>query len=166
MPLAYFINVTIHVLAALFWLGGMLFVGLVGAPVLRRIEPAALRQKVFHELGTRFVGAGWTAIGVLVVTGLLNLHYRGWLRWDGVFGSSAFWGTSLGHALAWKLVTVIAMIVVSAMHDFVLGPAAGRAEPGSQRAIALRRRAALLARVNAVLGIVVVAAAVRLARGG
>jgi len=166
MSLAYYINVTVHVLAALLWLGGMFFVGLVGAPVLRRIEPAALRQKVFHDIGTRFLGVGWVAIGVLLVTGTINLHYRGWLRWDGVLGSSTFWQTGHGHALAWKLVAVGSMIAVSAIHDFVLGPAAGRAAPGSSQAIAMRRRAALLARVNALLGIIVVAAAVRLARGG
>jgi hypothetical protein len=68
--------------------------------------------------------------------------------------------------LAVKLVAVIAMILVSAIHDFVLGPMAGRATAGSPEAIVLRRRAALLARVNAAIGIVVVAAAVRLARGG
>jgi uncharacterized membrane protein len=166
MSAAYYINVTVHVLAALLWLGGMFFVGLVGAPVLRRIEPAALRQKVFHDIGTRFLGIGWAAIGVLLVTGTINLYYRGWLRWDGVLGSSTFWRTSAGHALAWKLAAVSAMIAVSAIHDFVLGPAAGRAKPGSSEAITLRRRAARLARANAALGIVVVAAAVRLARGG
>jgi hypothetical protein len=42
---------------------------------------------------------------------------------------------------------------------------AGRAAPGSAEALVLRRRAALLARANAIIGVVVVAAAVRLARG-
>jgi len=51
------------------------------------------------------------------------------------------------------------------VHDFFLGPAAGRAAPASARANRLRRRAALLARVNALLGLLLVAAAVRLARG-
>jgi hypothetical protein len=36
---------------------------------------------------------------------------------------------------------------------------------GSPEAIAFRRRAALLARANALLGIIIVVAAVRLARG-
>ena len=33
MSLAYYLNVVLHVLAALFWLGGMSFLGVVGAPV-------------------------------------------------------------------------------------------------------------------------------------
>ena len=166
MSALYWINVTVHLLAALFWLGGMLFLGIVGAPVLRAVEPPALRQRLFHDLGTRFRAAGWTAIAVLVVTGVLNLHFRGWLHWSGVLGSADFWRTAAGHALAAKLVAVGAMLAASAVHDFVLGPAAGRAAPGSEAALALRRRAALLARGNALLGVAVVVAAVRLARGG
>lgn len=166
MSSAYLAVVTLHVLAALFWLGGMFFLGLVGAPVLRRVEPPALRQKLFHDLGLRFRTSGWVAVGVLVVTGVLILHYRGLLHWRGALGTPAFWATTFGRALALKLMAVTAMIGVSAVHDFVLGPAAGRAEPGTPRALALRRRAAGLARGNALIGLVIVVAAVRLARGG
>ena len=47
----YYVNVTIHVLAAMLWLGGMFFLGVVGAPVLRAIDPPSVRQRVFQELG-------------------------------------------------------------------------------------------------------------------
>ena len=162
---SYYVLVTIHVLAALLWLGGMLFLGVVGAPVLRAIEPPALRQRLFHELGRRFRTVGWIAIATLAVTGVLLLRARGLLHWSGVFGSPAFWRTTLGMALAAKLATVVTMIVVSAAHDFLLGPAAGRATPGSPGAVRLRRHAALLARANALVGVLLVIAAVRLARG-
>jgi copper resistance protein D len=164
MPALYYVNVTLHVLAAMLWLGGMFFLGVVGAPALRAIEQPALRQRLFQQLGVRFRSVGWVAIVVLVLTGLVNLHYRGWLHWDGVFASAAFWRTGVGTALAIKLASVTVMIIVSAVHDFALGPLAGRVEPGSPQAIAFRRRAALLARVNALLGVVVVAAAVRIPR--
>ena len=164
MPGGYYVNVTTHVLAAMLWLGGMFFLGIVGAPVLRDVEPPQLRQQLFHRLGLRFRAIGWWAIAVLLVTGLINLYYRGWLQWSGVLGTAAFWRTPPGHALALKLVAVAAMLVVSAVHDFRLGPLAGRAASGSPRAMLLRRRAALLARVNALLGVLVVVAAVRLAR--
>ena len=166
MPALYYASVTVHVLAALLWLGGMFFLGLVGAPVLRAVEPPALRQRLFHELGRRFRGVGWCAIAVLLVTGVANLRYRGWLAWDGVLASGAFWRTGAGHALAAKLVAVTVMVLVSAAHDFVLGPAAGRLVAGSPRALVARRRAALLARLNALVGVAIVVAAVRLARGG
>jgi uncharacterized membrane protein len=159
----YLANVAVHILAAMFWLGGMFFLGLVGAPTLRVVEPAALRQRLFHQLGSRFRTAGWWAIAILLVTGTLNLYFRGWLTRD-VIGSAAFWMTPTGHALSLKLLAVTAMLVVSSIHDFVLGPRAGRATPGSPAAIALRTRAARLARLNALLGVVVVVAAVMLAR--
>lgn len=164
MPSLYFLNVTVHILAAFVWLGGMLFLGLVGAPVLRGVEPAALRQQLFHTLGVRFRVVGWVSIAVLVVTGVINLHFRGWLQWRGVLGAAGFWDTTAGRALGAKLAAVTVMIAVSAIHDFILGPAAGRVEAGSPGAIALRQRAAWLARVNAIVGVVVVVAAVRLAR--
>ena len=165
MPAAYYLNVTIHVLAAMFWLGGMFFLAVVGAPALRAVQPPALRQQLFQELGVRFRTAGWWAIGVLVVTGVINLHYRHWLQWDDLLDNQAFWRTATGHSLAAKLGAVVAMIVVSFIHDFIVGPRAGLAKPGSAEAATLRRRAAWLARVNAVLGLILVIAAVRLARG-
>jgi hypothetical protein len=36
----------------------MFFLAIVGAPVLRSVEPAALRQRLFHEVGLRFRALG------------------------------------------------------------------------------------------------------------
>ncbi|HEU4629922.1 MAG TPA: hypothetical protein VFS08_09245, partial [Gemmatimonadaceae bacterium] len=66
MSLLYYVVVSTHVLAALFWRGGMFFLGVVGAPALRAVEPPALRQRLFQQLGVRFRTAGWAAIAVLV----------------------------------------------------------------------------------------------------
>jgi putative copper resistance protein D len=166
MPLAYYLNVSLHLLAALVWLGGIFFLALVGAPVLRAIGDNAMRQRLFEQLGRRFRTLGWVALTVLVVTGVLNLYFRGWLLWEGAFASSTFWKRPAGVALAIKLSAVAGMLVLSAVHDFWLGPQAGRAAPASAEAIRLRRLAALVARWNALLGLVAVLAAVRLTRGG
>lgn len=161
----YYLNVTIHVLAALFWLGGLFFLAAVGAPVLRAVEPPALRAELFRRLGERARVAGWLAIVTLLVTGVLNLRFRGVLSWA-TLGSAAFWATPFGTALAWKLGAVGAMLVVQSVHDFVVGPRASRLRPGTPEALRNRRRAALLARASALIGLVIVIAAVRLARGG
>jgi copper resistance protein D len=161
----YYLNVTAHVLAALLWLGGMFFFALVGAPVLRKVEPPALRAELFRRLGEQFRTVGWAAIWVLLVTGVLNLQLRGVLSWQ-VLGDATFWGTRYGHALAWKLGAVGLMVAFSGIHDFVLGPAASRLTPGSQEALRARGQAAWLARVNSLVALVLVLAAVRLARGG
>lgn len=161
----YHLNLTVHVLAALLWLGGMFFLAVVGAPVLRRTEPPELRARLFRDLGVAFRRVGWPAIAVLVVTGFGNLHFRGALRYE-VLTAGAFWGSAFGTALAWKLGSVTAMIVTSALHDFWLGPRASGAGRGSEGADRRRRWAAWLARANAVLGVIVVVAAVRLSTGG
>jgi copper resistance protein D len=161
----YWLNVTVHVFAALFWLGGMFFLAVVGAPVLRTVEPPALRAELFRRLGEQFRLAGWIAIAVLLVTGVVNLHFRGMLRMD-VLGSGAFWATPYGTSLGWKLGAVTAMLVLQLIHDFRVGPAASRTVPGSPEAVRVRRHAAWLARGSALLGVIVVIAAVRLARGG
>jgi copper resistance protein D len=128
----------VHVLAALTWIGGMLFIAFVLVPVARRYEPA-LRTRLVHETGMRFRTVGWIAIAVLVASGVLNL----WLRPE-LLSLPRF------H---WKVSIVVVALVLSAVHDFVLGPRAGR--PGADPA--LRVRASWIARVNVVLVLVVVA---------
>jgi copper resistance protein D len=161
----YHLNVTLHVLAALLWLGGMFFFAAVGAPVLRRVEPPALRAELFRTLGAGFRNVGWAAIAVLLVTGVLNLHFHGLLLAE-LWLDAGFWASGYGHTLGWKLGTVAIMVTTSAVHDFAWGPRASRLTPGSPAAVSARRRAAWLARANAVVGLVLVVAAVRLARGG
>ena len=160
----YYLNVTVHLLAAMYWLGGMFFFALVGAPVLREIDPPDMRARLFQRLGERFRTTGWVAIVVLLVTGTLNLEFRGLLSTE-VLADPAFWSSPYGRTLGWKLVAVAAMLVASGLHDFILGPRASRLDAGAGDAPSIRRRAALLARANALLGLLVVVLAVRLARG-
>ena len=162
---AYLLNVTLHIFAALIWLGGMFFLALVGAPALRTVESPHLRAQLFKIIGERFRTVGWVCIAVLLITGLLNLHFRGFLSWT-MLGSGNFWGSSYGKALAVKLIAVTGMLIIQTVHDFFHGPAASRLAPGSEQALRMRRHAALMARVSAILGVIVVLAAVRLTRPG
>lgn len=158
----YVATVALHVLAALVWLGGMMFFAIV-APVLRRVPDAEARARLFEGIGRRFRAVGWICVGVLLLTGIEQLRLRGWWGWE-LWSTPGFFGTALGSRLAWKLGLVAVIVAVQAVHDFRLGPRAGRAEPGSAAAGALRRRAALLARLNAVLAVALVYTAVRLGR--
>jgi putative copper export protein len=128
----------LHVGAALTWVGGMLFVALVLVPVTRRLEDPGLRRRLMHEAGLRFRTVGWVAMGVLVATGLINL----WLRPE-LLTLTRFWV---------KAALVVVAIVLSAAHDFVLGPRAGRPDAPPS----LRPAASWLARVNLLLVLVVV----------
>lgn len=165
MSTLYYTNVSVHVLAALLWLGGMFFLAVVGAPVLRRVEPVSLRRDLFTRVGEQFRLIGWIAIAVLLVTGAGNLYFRGVLR-SAVLTDAAFWDSSYGRILALKLVAVFAMLIVQAAHDFIYGPRSGRLDPQSPQGVRARKTAAWLGRLNAIAGLVVVLTAVRLARGG
>jgi len=123
--------------AAITWIGGMLFVALVLVPVMRREDPA-LRARLFHVTGVRFRTVGWIAIGVLVATGLGNL----WLN-------PALLRLPRLH---WKLGLVALALVLAVAHDFVLGPRAGK--PGA--APSVRVRASWIARINVVVVLVIV----------
>ncbi len=159
----YLASVTLHLLAAIFWLGGMFFLGIVAAPALAGLD-TDLRRRLFKEIGLRFRGPGWVAIAVLLVTGIVNLRFRGLLA-PALHGGRDFWLTPIGQTLAWKLGLVLTMVTIGAVHDFWLGPLSGELDAGSKEHLRVRALVARLGRLNAVLGILVVYFAVRLIRG-
>ncbi len=159
----YSATVTVHLLATMFWLGGTFFLGIVGAPALRGLDPP-LRSRLFREIGVRFRRSGWVAITLLIITGVMNLNFRGLLG-PALHGGGAFWLSPLGRILALKLGLVAVMISLAAIHDFWLGPLAGRLPTGSVEHQRVRASVALLGRVNAILGVLLVYVATRLVRG-
>lgn len=128
----------LHVVAAITWIGGMLFIALTLVPVVRRLDDPGLRTRLLHEAGLRFRRVGWGALGLLLATGLANLWFRPYL-----LGVPRFQA---------KLGLVLLALGLSVAHDFVLGPRAGR--PGADPA--LRVRASWVARVNVVVVLAVV----------
>ena len=163
----YQIVVFIHLLAAIIWVGGMLFLGLVVVPATRGMPPAD-RGALLTALGRRFRVVGWVVVIVLIVTGIMNAHYRGVSIHS--ITSGALFKSEFGQVLAAKVVIVGIMLALSLVHDLVVGPAMARAlsqsdAASAQEAIVLRRRTSLLARTSALLAIVVVALAVALVRG-
>lgn len=163
MRTLYFTLVTLHILAAITWIGGVLFLALVGAPALRTVEPPSLRTALFNAIGMRFRWVGWGAVIVLLLSGTWLLWYRGWLAWS-LLSNRAFWGTGVGLALGWKLGMVTLMLVLSLVHDVALSPSKARELDARPDGAAIRRRVVLLARFGAIAALGVVVAAVRLVR--
>ena len=116
----------IHLFAAVFWIGEMLMVGFVLHPVSRNLS-AVERSALFRAVGKASLPLAWTAIAILVVTGILNLILMGIPL--GSLLLPAFYATSFGRWLGIKLSAVLAMIVLSFIHDFHV----------SRRANAIRR---------------------------
>ncbi len=149
----YTVSVFFHVLAAVVWAGGMLFLGPVAAPALRRLEPAEARTQAFLAVGRRFRPVGWVCIGVLVLTGLTNLLGLGL----NPFTNPGFLlRPPFGHLLLTKFALVALAIVLSALHDFVWGPRAFAPGPQGPERERYRRRAIAVARVNSVVVVAIV----------
>lgn len=161
----YLASVWLHILAAATWIGGMLFVVLVVVPWLRRGDRAQAAN-FLRQTGERFRTVGWVCFAILAVTGTFNLYIRGMHLGD-LFRPE--WRASgFGHAVALKLFAFAAVLAVSAVHDFYVGPravVAGQADPRAPEAERLRRAASWLGRINAVLALILVAAAVFIVRG-
>ncbi len=165
MHAVYLLSVTLHILAAMTWTGGMIFLVVVVVPLLRRGDRAAAAA-FLRESGTRFRAVGWTCFAVLLVTGAVNLSFRGVHAADLV--SAAWLGSAAARPIVLKLATFAAILGASAVHDFVLGPRATAAverDPASAEAERLRRRASLLGRVEALLALVAVGLGVVIVRG-
>ncbi|OGW50778.1 MAG: hypothetical protein A2V62_11400 [Nitrospirae bacterium RBG_19FT_COMBO_58_9] len=107
----------LHLLAAVSWIGGMMFLSVVLVPVLRREPFASQRALLFRTIALRFRVVVWGAIAVLLFTGPLLLHQRGIPITD-PSGWPLILATKLG------LVTILLLLTLT--HDLILGPRAGR----------------------------------------
>lgn len=162
----YYVSVWLHVVAAITWIGGMLFLAMVIVPMLRRPEMREKGSELLHLLATRFRPVAWGAIAVLLVTGVLNVLYRGY-RLEHFMTGDVFSGR-WGGMLAMKLMLVGTIVTMSVLHDFVIGPRALRlAREGvtGPRRERLRRAASWMGRVTLLLALLVVVLAMRLVRG-
>lgn len=163
----YLVSVWLHLVASLLWAGGMLFLVLVLVPLLR--TPALRPQAIalVQAVGLRFRAVGWASLLILVATGLVNAAFRGGTA--GALVDATWWATPFGRLLAHKLALVALILVLSAVHDFGVGPRAAvllREDPGSPRARAWRSAASWMGRLNLLLALAVLAIAVALVRGG
>jgi copper resistance protein D len=154
-----FVSVWLHILAAVIWIGGMLFLSLVAVPVLRQVESPLLKRDLFRAMAQRFRKLVWICIAVLVLTGIGNVL---------LFGN-ALPGSAYMKVLHLKLALVAALVGLGLLHDFVIGPRAGRAVsrnglPPSASDLFMVRLAPWVGRFNLLLGVVILVLAAALTR--
>lgn len=162
----YILVVSLHILAACVWIGGMVFLAAAVLPVLRRPAYQAVAIPLIHATAVRFRWIGWGTLGLLIGTGIADLIFRGY-GWEQL-RSGALRQSSFGHVLGIKLVLVAAILIVSAWHDIFVGPQftrAGQEDPHSPHTRRLRRLASWVGRVILILSVVVVVLGVMLVRG-
>ncbi|WP_454064913.1 CopD family protein [Candidatus Nitrospira salsa] len=150
----------IHLTAAIFWVGGMLFLSFVAVPLLKSSADPAQALRWFLGVARRFRALVWVAIGVLVITGALLLSNH--VNFSASFSD---WPSSV----IIKLALVFLLIVTSITHDRIIGP---KVRVIKQKAFAewtgadrfLVRFAPWIGRMTMILGLAVVLAGVGLVR--
>jgi uncharacterized membrane protein len=165
MHALFVVSLWIHILAAATWIGGSVFLVLVLVPVLRNPATRGGGLELIRPVARRFLRVVWTCFALLIVTGTVNVlvHGGGDL---GLITTSPFWSSAYGHVLAWKLTFVGSILLLSTLHDFVLGPVATRAaRAGAPGAGRVRLAVRWVGRLTLLLGLFVVGLGVALGRG-
>ena len=160
MTLFDIILVWIHLTAATFWVGGMLFLSLVAVPLLKKDSDPSSAQRGFINLARRFRMLVWLALSLLIITGTILLPNHVDLS------------ESLGNwppAVLVKLSLVLLLIVVSLAHDQVIGPKVRmlKHKPTSELAVVeklLLRFSPIISRLTMLLGLGILLAAILMVR--
>ena len=157
----------LHLIAAAIWAGGLVFLGAaVGAA--RKMLGDRERIALFRQLGRRFLAVGGAAMVVLIATGTD-------MAADRLASFGDLFDTGYGKRLAEKLALVIAVILLTAFHSLVQGPALSRLReqalerPGdTELAAAIRRKAAragVVSLLNLLATLAILGLAARLVTG-
>jgi uncharacterized membrane protein len=159
----YSIVVTVHVLAAVVWIGGVLFIGAVLLPAAKQLDDATRRQ-VISLAAKRFRLIGWAALLVLIGTG-------SWMAWSwgmrpATIADGSFFAAPRHRVLGLKMLLVLLMATISGLHDWWLGPRTAAAAREGADPRQLRKRAMLFGQATALLSVIIAALAVFVARPG
>lgn len=148
----WMILIWVHILAAMFWIGGTLFFSLVLIPSLRGLPPPQ-RTDLMSRIGQRYRRTGWISLAVLLVTGLIRLHQ---LEFAPLAAGGWIWA---------KLALVLVMVGLTLLHDLLLGPRSIQISRSTTVPHPLQSIVRGIARLNLAIGLFVVLAAVYVARG-
>jgi uncharacterized membrane protein len=115
--------VWIHLLAAISWIGGMMFLSLVLAPLFRRAGLSGERLLLFRDIARRYRVLVWAAMALLIGSGMILLDQRGVQftkpqSWPGPFQV--------------KLALVAVLMGLTLSHDLFLGPRQAKEAPGTE----------------------------------
>lgn len=162
----YHASVFLHILSAITWIGGMLFIVMVLAPLLRSEDFRPVATRVLHVTGKKFKKIGWACLILILVTGVLNARAR--YGYDGQPWGE-WWSVIVANKILMRKVHTFGLVLLlSYLHDFHIGPAAVRAMRSAADApetLRLRKAAAWMGRLNLLLALAIVWWALQLVRG-
>ena len=152
--------VVLHLLAAVTWVGGMVFLSLVLAPLVRGRKAAPEFMVLFRSAALRFRPVVWVAMAILLMTGPMLFSHR---------GLSIMAPASWPGIVTVKLMLVALLLFLTFLHDLVFGPQVSRvsAIAESQRTTreqVIFKSARWLPRLSLLIALAVLVAAAMLAR--
>lgn len=104
----------IHLISASIWVGGSLFIGVVLAPILKKMEfSLEERLRIMIKVGRKFNKIAIPSLIILIITGLYSSHLI--LSKPDILLSSSY-----GNILIIKIILVIALIIIFMTHVRVI----------------------------------------------
>ena len=160
MSLIWVAAISLHILAAVAWIGGMVFLSFVLAPLVSSRQATSEAAALFRSSARRFRLIVWGAMAVLIMTGPPLLAQR---------------EIALMHPSTWPQIVAVKLGLVAVLffstfsHDLFLGPKFSRimAIPEAKRMAreqVLVASARWLPRLSLVISLAIVVAAAILAR--
>ena len=154
----------IHITSAAIWVGGSLFIGVVFAPILKKMSmPVEERIQLMVQVGRRFNKLAMPALFILIATGMYQAHLV-------LQKSDILYETSYGHVLIIKMILVAALVLLYAVHVRIIrkdveDKIIAKQMPQEQLQ-KLRKKIIILGEVTVVLSVIILFLAAVLNAGG
>ncbi len=154
----------IHVTCAAIWVGGSLFIGVVFAPILKKMSmPIEERLQLMIKVGRRFNKLAVPALIILMATGMYQAHLI-------LQKSDLLLESSYGNVLVIKIILVVALIATFAIHVRVIRKDVEEKIMSKQisndQLQVLRKKIIILGEITVVLSIIILFLAAVLNSGG
>ena len=154
----------IHITSAAIWVGGSLFIGVVFAPILKKMSmPVEERIQLMVQVGRRFNKLALPALFILIATGMYQAHLV-------LQKSDILYETSYGHVLIIKIILVAALVILYAIHVRIIRKDVEdkiiAKEMPQEQLQKLRKKIIILGEVTVVLSIIILFLASVLNAGG
>ena len=154
----------VHITSAAIWVGGSLFIGVVFAPILKKMSmPVEERIQLMVQVVRRFNKLALPALFILIATGIYQAHLV-------LQKSDILYETSYGHVLIIKMILVAALLVLYAVHVRIIRKDVEdkiiAKEMPQEQLQKLRKKIIILGEVTVVLSVIILFLAAVLNAGG
>ena len=154
----------IHITSAAIWVGGSLFIGVVFAPILKKMSmPVEERIQLMVQVGRRFNKLAMPALFILIATGMYQAHLV-------LQKSDILYETSYGHVLIIKMILVAALVLLYAVHVRIIRKDVEEKiiakQMPQEQLQKLRKKIIILGEVTVVISVIILFLAAVLNAGG